>query len=95
MFKILDVLLKIFLKKFQKVIWKIHCVSFARIECENKALKKYEDLVEGLRMIVSLIKYSSLSNNRAGCNKRVGRKNLENFGDLLNQKMFKTHLRFF
>ena len=84
MFKILDVLLIRFLKKFQKVIWKIHCVSFARIECENKALKKYEDLVEGLRMIVSLIKYSSLSNNRAGWNKHAGCKippNFDNFGE--------------
>ena len=38
--------------------------------------------------------YSSLSNNRAGCNKRAGWKNTLNFGDFKDKKVFKTPLRF-
>ena len=38
-------------------------------------------------------KYSSLSNNHAGCNKRAGWKNLQNLGDFKNKLMFKSHQR--
>ena len=39
--------------------------------------------------------YSSLSNNRVGCNKRAGWKNLLYLGDFKNQKVFKLRQRFF
>ena len=39
--------------------------------------------------------YSCLSNNRVGCNKRAGWKNLQNLGDFKNQIRFKTHVRLF
>ena len=39
--------------------------------------------------------YSSLSNNRAGCNKHAGLTNSLNLVDFKSQKLFKTYLRFF
>ena len=39
--------------------------------------------------------YSSLSNNRSGCNKRAGLTNPLNLVDFKSQKLFKTYLRFF
>ena len=39
--------------------------------------------------------YSSLSNKRAGCNKRAGWKNLLNLAVFTDQKLFKTCLKIF
>ena len=38
--------------------------------------------------------YSSLCNNRAGCNRRAGWTNTQNFGDFKVKKVFKALLRF-
>ena len=40
-------------------------------------------------------RYSSLSNNRAGCNKHAGWKNLQNLGDFKNEIVYKINLRLF
>ena len=52
-------------------------------------------MIQLLGLFIKENGHSSLSNNRAGCNKCTGWKNLLNLGDLKIQKLFKTHLRFF
>ena len=40
-------------------------------------------------------RYSSLSNNRAGCNKPAGWKNLQNLCSFKTNLVFKSHIRLF
>ena len=60
----------------------------------QRTLKKCRQIPKQWKFI-KINLYSSLSNNRAGCNKRADWKNLQKLGGFKSQIEFKTHLRLF